>query len=135
MNGSTWKETKWMKSVNLFTRHKIVKSNDSVNTWLGKSHTASQRLAFSETLSKTGWRMKVLIFRTGLLLTSSFVCVDCYLLTCFTRTPAGFTERPLRSIKFEWKLDFLLREIGCKIRQLSIIANQQSIKMNQLDIF
>ena len=41
--------------VNLFIPHKIVKSNDSVNTWLGKSHTDSQRLAVSETtLSKTG---------------------------------------------------------------------------------
>ena len=34
---------------------KIVKSNDSVNAWLGKSHTDSQRLEVSETtLSKTG---------------------------------------------------------------------------------
>ena len=43
-----------MKLVNLFIPHKIVKSNDSVNTWLGKPHTDSQRLAVSEiTLSKT----------------------------------------------------------------------------------
>ena len=44
-----------MKQVNLYIPHKIVNSNDSVNTWLVKSHTDSQRLAVSEkTLSKTG---------------------------------------------------------------------------------
>ena len=45
----------WMKYVNLFIPHELVKSNNSVNRWLGKSHTDSQRLAVSETtLSKTG---------------------------------------------------------------------------------
>ena len=44
-----------MKWVNLFVPYKIVKSNDSVNTWLGKSYTDSQMLAVTETtLSKTG---------------------------------------------------------------------------------
>ena len=53
---------------------------------------------------------------------------------CFTKAPAGFTERPLRLIEFQWKLERIsfLRNCGCKIRQLSIIASQQSKKMNQL---
>ena len=45
---------------------------------VGNSHIDSQRLVVSETtLSKTGWRVKVLIFGTRLFLTSSFECVDC----------------------------------------------------------
>ena len=51
--------------------------NDSINTLLGKSHTDSQMLAVSETtLLKNGWRVKILIFRTYLFITSSFECVD-----------------------------------------------------------
>ena len=48
---------------------------------LGKSLTDSQMLAVSETIySKTGWRMKVLIVKTCLFLSSSFVC---WLLTSY----------------------------------------------------
>ena len=51
--------------------------NDSVNTLLDKSHIDGQMLAVSETaLLKTGWRVKILIFRTYLFITSSFECVD-----------------------------------------------------------
>ena len=76
----------------------------------------------------------MLSFRTRPFLTSSFECVDSYRFICIARTPAGFTERRLRLIKYQGKLErfSFSRNCDCKIRQLSIIASPQSIKMNQL---
>ena len=56
---------------------------------------------------------------------------------CWLLTSAGFTERPLRLIKCQWELErfSFARNWCCKIKRLSIIASQQSMKMNQLGVF